>query len=351
MLMHHVAVNVLPLYREASRQSEQVSQGLFGQTVTVAEERDGFSHVTTEDRYAGWAQTPLLAPAWNDPDHFGTGIAALFADIHARPDGTSPLLTRLTVGARVWLARRPEVGDWVPLVLPGGDVGYVHKIALNMTHDGAVTGGSELLDQKARRILSVFDLKAQVIAAVGENAARVARRFVGTPYLWGGGSPFGMDCSGLTQLAYRLSGVLLLRDADLQWRDRRFVRVEEGAALGEADLQAGDLVVFGDREAPPTPQVSGEETIESGSISPGHEGQARSTASAGELPPPKLGGPGGPSPRATHIGLALGDGTFLHASATLGGAYVTSCDDERYNALYLGAVRISPDANLGIEAA
>ena len=89
--------------------------------------------------------------------------------------------------------------------------------------------------------------RADLIAALGRNITETAKRFIGTPYLWGGCTPFGIDCSGLTQLAYKLNGIQLLRDAHLQFADRRFRRVEEGQSLDTAILEDGDLVVFSRR--------------------------------------------------------------------------------------------------------
>jgi cell wall-associated NlpC family hydrolase len=78
----------------------------------------------------------------------------------------------------------------------------------------------------------------------GQMAA-LARRFVGTPYLWGGTTPFGFDCSGFVQRLYSLCGVTLPRDAYMQAESPLGSRVPEGELL-----QAGDLVFFCGRDDP-----------------------------------------------------------------------------------------------------
>lgn len=298
-----VAHNVASLYAEPSLSSELVTQAVSGAGVAIQETRDGFCRVTTEDRYQGWIAQERLAPACDDSDYLKTGIATLFAEIYPEPDPTREMLTKLVVGTRIVIAHRAEVGDWTPILLPDKQLGYVHQVCLNVTH-GETQGGAEFVDQKARRTVSVPDLKRRVIEAVGRQAVGVGKKFIGTPYLWGGCTPFGIDCSGFTQLAYKLSGVQLLRDAGLQFEDKRFIPVDPGKALDEADFMAGDLVMFRKRAEGPV----------------------------------------------THVGLALGDGRFLHSSGDLG-VHIDPCDHPRYRAIYTGAVRLSPDADLAVEAA
>jgi cell wall-associated NlpC family hydrolase len=124
------------------------------------------------------------------------------------------------------------------------------------------------------------------------HAVAVARQLVGTPYLWGGGTVRGIDCSALVQLAYALSGYALPRDADQQWAALRTV-------VGREALAAGDLLFF-----------------------------ARDGA-------------------VVHVALALGGARFVHA---LGepplGVCLQSLDptaddyNARLDALYLGARRV-----------
>ena len=81
----------------------------------------------------------------------------------------------------------------------------------------------------------------EAAAPTGDDIVATARLFQGFPYLWGGLSPKGMDCSGLVKLSYFLNGIILLRDASQQ--------IGTGGVLDAGDivgnLQAGDLVFFG----------------------------------------------------------------------------------------------------------
>jgi hypothetical protein len=294
-----IAQNVVNLYAAPNMSSGMVSQVILGDRVAVTDRQEGFCSVTTADTYQGWLAQHTLAASHDDPDSLTTTITTLFADVYSAPDAHSELLTKLVVTSPVVLARRAGVDDWVPLSLPDGALGYVHQVSLSFTHTHQPPQELDMI-----RAFSDQIPRTDLIAALGRNIAETAKRFIGTPYLWGGCTPFGLDCSGLTQLVYKLNGIQLLRDAHQQWADKRFVRVEEGQTLETALLEDGDLVVFSRR----------------------------------------------PDKRPTHIGLALGDGRFLHARGGQG-VRIDDNDSPEYGETYLGAIRLSPSTDFTVDKA
>ena len=290
-----IAQNVVNLYPEPDTSTELISQAVLGEKVLVLDRKDGFCRVSTEDHYTGWLDMRLTAPESDLSDLPSTTIATLFADVYTQPNAHSEIVTKLTAGTRVVLARHAEAGDWVFLRLPDGTPGCVHSVHLSQTHSSA--DRLTLAQESGLR-------RTDILSALGINIAATAQRLIGTPYLWGGTTPFGIDCSGLTQLIYKLNGIQLRRDAYLQFADQRFVRIEEGQSLETAILDTGDLVAFSRRD----------------------------------------------DKRPTHIGIALGDGRFLHARGERG-VRVDFCDTPEYLTSYLGAIRLSPDTDFTIQSA
>lgn len=181
----------------------QVTEALPGEALEVLDERVGWLWVRTRhDGYLGWARAEGVRPP-------GTGdlpVTALRAHAFAGPRISRPVVAELCAGAR--LTRAPEddlVEDgrrWTPVRLPGGQAAWVQAAVL----------------------------EAEPVT----DAAAYAARFVETPYVWGGRSAWGLDCSGLAQLAYAALGRALPRDAD-----------QQQAALAAVDTpQRGDLAFF-----------------------------------------------------------------------------------------------------------
>jgi gamma-D-glutamyl-L-lysine dipeptidyl-peptidase len=92
------------------------------------------------------------------------------------------------------------------------------------------------------RIVTAYDypgwVRDEELAGTGGDPVEQARRYLGTPYLWGGMTERGIDCSGLVHMSYRWVGRLVPRDADQQ--------EEAGADVPEEELREGDLITYGD---------------------------------------------------------------------------------------------------------
>lgn len=218
------------------------SQALLGEPVVVDEERDGWSRVVLPDQpssqdprgYPGWLPSAQLADG-NPPDAAGTAVVRRpTTTLHAWPAGP-PVIHDVSFGTRLPVAGPAETG-WLPVHAPGrARTAWVREDAAEVDPPG-LPPPAELLATAA-----LFD---------------------GLPYLWGGTSGLGLDCSGLVHLLFRRYGVRVPRDAHDQ------------AAAGPVQIEpaqaaAGDLLFF---------------------ARPGHE--------------------------IHHVGISAGDGRMLHAPET-----------------------------------
>jgi cell wall-associated NlpC family hydrolase len=175
-----------------------------GDRVRVAEARGGHAWLQRlRDGYVGWAPAAALGTPGPAPSH---RVTATLAHIYPAPDIKTAPLDVLPMGAR--LAAAPDgrfarvAAGWVPMAALGPIGAQV----------GDLVSGAEAL--------------------------------VGAPYLWGGESAMGVDCSGLVQLACEGAGMKAPRDSDMQAADLGDALPNPWAGGAEAQLRRGDLVFW-----------------------------------------------------------------------------------------------------------
>jgi cell wall-associated NlpC family hydrolase len=184
-----------PLRRSPRADAPLETEALFGESLTVYDETDGWAWVQLDrDKYVGYLpEASLGAPS--GPTH---RVAALRAHAYPGPAIKTPPRMALSLGAQVRIVRRD--GDFA------------------ISQDGLYLWSRHLVELEVRE----------------PDAVAIAERFLETPYLWGGRTSEGVDCSGLVQTALTAAGLAAPRDSDMQ----------------EATL--GEPVVIDDPETPLT---------------------------------------------------------------------------------------------------
>lgn len=177
------ALSLLPIRAQASHRSEQVTQLLYGESFKVLERRDDWLLIRSEpDGYEGWVPAGAEENAFSEWEPTGLHCASLS-------------------GKRYWR------GEYAGLLYPGCPLPRI-----------------EGMDYECRQTEPRLSVET------------VAPLFLHTPYLWGGRSPGGIDCSGLVQVVYRLCGIALPRDA--------YQQAECGTAVDFEECALGDLAFF-----------------------------------------------------------------------------------------------------------
>jgi cell wall-associated NlpC family hydrolase len=224
------------MHSEARIASTCISQQPLGARVQVLFREGSWAQVRGEDGYLGWIHQGSLCPPQPAPARAARSLGVELADALGAPVVFAPLGARLALDA-----------------------------------DGAVRlpGGQRV--SVVRGALVEEERRADRFPADGAAIAQSALGWRGTQYVWGGLTPLGTDCSGLTQAVFGLHGVALPRDADQQSKVGEEVPLDQGLAA----LLPGDLLFFAE-----------------------------------------------PGKKVSHVALSLGAGRIVHSSLANGGVAV-----------------------------
>ncbi len=215
-----VYVAVGNLRREPKHQSELIDQTPLGTVVRLYKLKNGHYFVQNWDRYLGWlskasvvATDSLRASLWQKAPH--VVVVEDFGVVRSDPDETSEAIVRLVPGAL--LKKEGVLGKYVRVQTPDGRIGFVKK----------------------KWVMDEEDFRK--IRPGREAIAKTAKKFLGVPYLWGGASSFGFDCSGFVQTVFRLNNIELPRDANQMEKEGE----EINPGKNFKNLKPGDLLFFG----------------------------------------------------------------------------------------------------------
>jgi len=207
--LHFIHQSIVPVRKTASDSAEMVTQLLFGELVEVLEQDRQWRKVQNQtDGYQGWIDEKMLIPVSTDflqgISHWEFLSSPYSAVLYREADLAFPF--KLVLGSPIPINNHLNSGDNVRLKF--GDFQFVIPR----------TSLRPALTPTPRSLISVSE------------------DFLATPYLWGGRSVWGIDCSGFVQQVYQMHGINLPRDAAQQ--------VEKGQEIPFAQAQAGDLAFF-----------------------------------------------------------------------------------------------------------
>lgn len=201
---------IIPLRFEPNDRSEIVSQVLFGEHFEILEQLKQWSRIKMQyDDYEGWVdskQYQLISES--SFNQLSEDAIILNADLIEYITAPNNLL--------------------IPIPL-GSSVSFLNYTDINTSN---------------------FDFEGTKISGIKpkENLINTAFLYLNAPYLWGGKTPFGIDCSGFTQMVYKLNGYKLLRDASQQARQGEalsFIEESEPGDLAFFDNDEGNIIHVG----------------------------------------------------------------------------------------------------------
>jgi len=243
-----VVLSVGNIRTKPGHSQEMATQTLMGTPIKILEKKGGWYRVQTPDYYIGWTEDDTFTRVSDEElNNWIQTEKLIFTEnyglLHSEKNSNSEIVTDLT----------------------GGNI--LKKITQTKTHTQV-----ELADKRSgwlpNSTLTPLSKWKENNRPNAEELLKTAQRFMGVPYLWGGTSFKGVDCSGFTKMTYFSHGVQLPRDASQQVNVGQVVETD----ITLKNLEPGDLLFFGDH--------------------------------ATETKPEKV----------THVGIYMGNGKMIHSS-------------------------------------
>ena len=263
-----VESNGLRLRAKPNTDAEILATAAYGDQVVIIRKVDDW-YLVDYNLLIGYVHSDYVSIKERENIELGYGVVEDSAvNLRAKPDPASKHLATLNLGDTAYI-----IGfncGWYKVQYEG-QTGYIRSDLLALT---------EAPKTNSQAVVG----KAPVVVTLGDQAVSYAYNYLGVPYVWGGTSPDGFDCSGFTKYVYKQMGITLNRTAAQQ--------LKNGTSV--TSLQPGDLVFFNNTYA---------------------------TSAA-----------------ASHVGIYIGNNQFIHAAN--GGVKITSMDQEYYAARYIGARRV-----------
>lgn len=257
-----INVNIASLFLEPNKNSILVDEALHGTNVDIIEELESFYKIRTFYNYEGYMDKRHIELSENKIKYWNNAnkmtISRAYIDIKVDTTVKSPKIYSLTKGAIVGVSNENNKNGYKKVYLVDGKEGYIQESFL-----------TEYIKPTTKPVIEDEEVTRN-------NIVKNALSYLETQYRWGGKTPLGIDCSGLSFMSYLLEGIIIFRDA----------KIKEGFPIKEIEIgiiKKGDLIFFKD-----------------------------------------------------HVAIYIGKGEFVHSSYNNGGVYINSLNlnDDNYSSFH-----------------